>query len=399
MGIDLFSFAEYLAACCEDEGEENPPQPWRRRVEGLRRISQRYLGALLRGALFLIPMKQSARKKIAILGARYGNLGVEERMLGPFGAMLAEGKGLTEEEIIEVSEGAEVILCGGAPKITGSTIKQLPNLRGIVRYGIGVDTVDLQEATRHGIFVANVPDYCIEEVATHALTLTLSWARKLPIAQKSTRSGKWEIGILKPLQSPRDSILGLVGFGRIAQTLASMARRIGFQVHATDPYVDKSVMMKKRITPCRFDDLIRSADFISLHLPLTPQSRHLIGAQTLRRMKPTAYLINTSRGGLIDENALFEALKKGWIAGAALDVLEEEPWNVNSPLRALENLIVTPHSAWYTERAQTELRRKACAEVIRILRGKVPKNLVNGEVLKDKRQSRHWTRGRASVIR
>ncbi len=332
-------------------------------------------------------MKRSSRKKIAILGARYGDLAVEQHMLCPLGATLVEGQGLTEEEIIDISQGAEVILCGGAPKIRGSAIKQLPNLKGIVRYGIGVDTVDLQEATRRGIFVANVPDYCIEEVATHALALILSWARKLPIAQKSTQSGKWETGVLKPLQSPRDSILGLVGFGRIAQTLASMARRIGFQVYATDPYVDKSVMIKKRVSPRRFDDLIRSSDFISLHLPLTPQSRHLIGARTLRRMKPTAYLINTSRGGLIDEKALLPALKKGWIAGAALDVLEEEPWNVNSPLRALENLIVTPHSAWYTERAQTELRRKACAEVTRILRGKVPKNLVNREVLKDRRHT------------
>lgn len=326
---------------------------------------------------------------MAVLGARFGELNIEKKLLGLLGVELVEGSGQDEAESLALCQEAEVILCGGAPKIRGSTIKQLPNLKGIVRYGIGVDTIDLQEAARRGIFVANVPDYCIEEVATHALALILSWARKLPIAQKSTQSGKWEVGVLKPLKSPRDSILGLVGFGRIAQTLASMARRIGFQVYAMDPYVDKSVMMKKRVTPRRFDDLIRSSDFISLHLPLTSQSHHLIDARALRRMKPTAYLINTSRGGLIDEKALFQALKEGRIAGAALDVLEEEPWNVNSPLRALENLIVTPHSAWYTERAQTELRRKACAEVIRILRGKVPKNLVNREVLKDKRHSRN----------
>lgn len=328
-------------------------------------------------------------RRVAVLGARFGELNIEKKLLGFLGVELVEGSGQDEAESLALCQEAEVILCGGAPKIRGSTIKQLPNLKGIVRYGIGVDTIDLQEAARRGIFVANVPDYCIEEVATHALALILSWARKLPIAQKSTQSGKWEVGVLKPLKSPRDSILGLVGFGRIAQTLASMARRIGFQVYATDPYVDKSVMMKKRVTPRRFDDLIRSSDFISLHLPLTSQSHHLIDARALRRMKPTAYLINTSRGGLIDEKALFQALKEGRIAGAALDVLEEEPWNVNSPLRALENLIVTPHSAWYTERAQTELRRKACAEVIRILRGKVPKNLVNREVLKDKRHSRN----------
>jgi D-3-phosphoglycerate dehydrogenase len=321
-------------------------------------------------------------RTVAVLGARFGDLNIEKELLFPVGAQLLEGSGYDERDTITVCQSAEVILCGGAPKIRGSTIKQLPNLKGIVRYGIGVDTIDLREATRRGIFVANVPDYCIEEVATHALAFIVSWVRKLPIAQKSTQSGKWEVGILKPLQSPRDSILGLVGFGRIAQTLASMARRIGFQVYATDPYVDKSVVMKKRVTPLGFDELIRSSDFISLHLPLSSQSHHLIGARTLRRMKPTAYLLNTSRGGLIDEKALFQALKEGWIAGAALDVLEEEPWNINSPLRTLENLIVTPHCAWYTERAQTELRRKACAEVIRILRGRTPKNLVNREVLR-----------------
>jgi D-3-phosphoglycerate dehydrogenase len=320
--------------------------------------------------------------KAVVLGARFGELNIETEILSPLGVELVEGSGKGEAETLSICKDAEVILCGGSPQIRATLIRGLTRLKAIVRYGIGVDTIDLAEATRRGIYVANVPDYCIEEVATHTMALILSWVRKLPIAQKSTQEGKWDVTPLKPLQSPKDLTLGLVGFGRIAQAIARMARGIGFQVCAADPYVDKNVMMKKRVTLLGFDDLIRSSDFISLHLPLSSQNHHLIGARTLRRMKPTAYLINTSRGGLIDENALFEALKKGWIAGAALDVLEEEPWNVNSPLRALENLIVTPHTAWYTERAQTELRRKACAEVIRILRGRTPKNLVNREVLR-----------------
>ncbi len=317
-----------------------------------------------------------------MLGARFGNLDIEKELLLPLGVQLVEGPGSEEEATVSLCHAAEVILCGGAPKIPASLIRRLPELKAIVRYGIGVDTVDLQEATRRGIYVANVPDYCIEEVATHAMALILSWARKLPIAQRSTQEGNWDVGVMKPLQSPCDSIVGLVGFGRIARSLAGKARGIGFRVWATDPYVKKSVMEKKKVRPVPLEQLLEAADFISLHLPLTPHTRHVIGSKALQRMKPTAALINTSRGGLIDEQALFQVLKDRRIAGAALDVLEEEPWKADSPLRSLENLIVTPHSAWYTERAQAELRRKACAEVVRVLKGSVPKNLVNREVLR-----------------
>lgn len=325
-------------------------------------------------------MAMKRARRVAVLGARFGELEIEKKLLSPLGVELVEGSGKEEEETLRLCQNAEVLLCGGAPKIPATLIQRLADLKAIVRYGIGVDTIDLAEATRRGIYVANVPDYCIEEVATHTMALILSWVRKLPIAQKSTQDGKWDVTSLMPLQSPRDLILGLVGFGRIAQALARMARAIGFQVWATDPYVEKADFLKKRVKPVPLNRLLQSADFISLHLPLTPKTHHLIAPETLRLMKPTAYLINCARGGLVDENALQQALQEGWIAGAALDVMEEEPWPADSPLRGLDNLIVTPHSAWYTERAQRELRRKACAEVIRILRGRVPKNLVNPEV-------------------
>lgn len=319
-------------------------------------------------------------RRVAVLGARFGDLKVEEELLGPLGVQLVEGSGREERENLRLCRSAEVILCGGAPQIRASLLRQLPRLKAIVRYGIGVDTIDLAEATRRGIYVANVPDYCIEEVATHAITLILSWARKLPIGQRSTEKGKWDVGLLMPLESPQDLTLGLVGFGRIAQTLARMARAIGFQVWASDPYVKRDDILSKGVKPVPLKRLIQAADFISLHLPLNSTTHHLIGAVRLRLMKPTAYLINTARGGLVDEKTLARALKEGWIAGAALDVLENEPWAPESPLSGLDNLIVTPHCAWYTERSQKELRRKVCAEVIRVLRGGVPKNLVNQEV-------------------
>jgi D-3-phosphoglycerate dehydrogenase / 2-oxoglutarate reductase len=322
-------------------------------------------------------VNRSARKKVAVLGARYGDLVVERRMLGPLGVDLSESRGATEDEIIAASEGAQVILCGGAPKISAAVIRRLPELKAVVRYGIGVDTVDLAECTKRGIYVANVPDYCIEEVATHALTFVLSWSRKLPIAQRTIKNRQWDIAALRPLQSPRDQVLGLLGFGRIAQALCRMSRAIGFQVWANDPYVEKSRIQKRGANPVSLKRLARGADFISLHLPLTTTTRHIIDGTILQAMKPTAYLINTARGDLVDETALGLALKKGWIAGAALDVMEKEPVSQDHPLRSLDNVVITPHCAWYTERSQKELRQKACAEVIRVLRGGVPRNLVN----------------------
>ncbi|HEY7322376.1 MAG TPA: C-terminal binding protein [Candidatus Binatia bacterium] len=322
-------------------------------------------------------MKRSTPKKVAVLGARYGDLSVERRALAPLGVDLSESAGRTEEEIIAASEGAEVILCGGAPKITAAVIRQLPELKAVVRYGIGVDTVDLTECTKRGIYVANVPDYCIDEVATHALTLILNWSRKLPIAQQTIKSGAWDIAPLRPLESPRDQVLGLVGFGRIAQALCRMSRAIGFQVWAHDPYVGKSRIQKKGAKPVSLKQLVRGADFISLHLPLTAKTRHIINAQTLRQMKTTSCLINTARGELVDQDALQQALMDGRIGGAGLDVMEHEPPKGDHPLRFSERIVITPHCAWYTNRSQMELRQKACAEVIRVLRGAVPKHLVN----------------------
>ena len=327
-------------------------------------------------------MKRSAHKKVTVLGARYGDLVVETRALAPLGVNLFESAGTSEEEVIAASEGAEVILCGGAPKITAAVIRRLPELRAVVRYGIGVDTVDLAECSKRGIYVANVPDYCIDEVATHALTLILNWSRKLPIAQQTIKSGSWDIAPLRPLESPGDQVLGLVGFGRIAQALCRMARAIGFQVWAHDPYIEKSRIQKRGAKPISLKHLIAGADFISLHLPLTAKTRHIINAERLREMKATSFLINTARGELVDEKALQHALMEGRIGGAGLDVMEHEPPNSDHPLRFSERVVITPHCAWYTKRSQIELRQKACAEVIRVLRGGVPKHLVNKVALR-----------------
>jgi D-3-phosphoglycerate dehydrogenase len=321
-------------------------------------------------------------KTVAILGTRYGNLAIEERMLRPLGVQLVESPGQSEAEIVRAAAGAQVIVCGGAPKITAAVIRQLPRLKAIIRSGIGVDTIDLAECTRRGVHVANIPDYCIEEVATHALTLILSWSRKLPMAQRTLESGRWDIAALRPLQSSRDQVLGLLGFGRIARALCRMSRAIGFQVWANDPYIDKSRIQKSGAEPVSLKRLVRGADFVSLHLPLTAKTRHIINEERLREMKATAILINTARGELVDEKALQHALQTGRIGGAGLDVMEHEPPQSDHPLRLLQSAVITPHCAWYTERSQKALREKACAEVIRVLRRGVPKNVVNKAALR-----------------
>jgi len=329
----------------------------------------------------IIHVKRSAKKKVAFLGTRYGELAVEHRLLRPFAALLVQAQGQSEAEIINAAHDAQVIVCGGAPKITAAVLRRLPTLKAVVRAGIGIDSIDIEACTRRGIYVVNVPDYCVEEVATHTLTLILSWARKIPASQLITSGGDWNLAPLKPLQSARDLVLGLVGFGRIAQRLCHMARAVGFQVMATDPYVAKSRIHDKGARPVSLNALIRLSDFVTLHLPLSAKTRHIINAERIAKMKRTAYLVNTARGELIDQKALTTALKRGRLAGAALDVMEPEPPTRNHPLRTMENLILTPHCAWYTERSQDELRRRACSEVSRVLRGEVPRNVVNRETM------------------
>ena len=233
-----------------------------------------------------------------------------------------------------------------------------------------------------GCYVANVPDYCIDEVATHALTLTLNWARKLPIAQQTIKNGHWDIAPLRPLQSAQDQVLGLLGFGRIAQALCRMSRAIRISSVGQRSLCREEPHSKKRSHAGFTEALDPRRRLYFASSAAHPKTRHIIDATTLQAMKPTAYLVNTARGELVDETALGLALKKGWIAGAAIDVTEKEPLSQDHPLRSIDNVVITPHCAWYTERSQKTLRQKACAEVIRVLRGGVPKNLVNKAALR-----------------
>jgi D-3-phosphoglycerate dehydrogenase len=248
--------------------------------------------------------------------------------------------------------------------------------RIISRFGIGVDNVDLEAATAAGIVVTKVPDYCIDEVSDHAMALLLAAVRKIPFANRQVHAGEWRMPAVVPIHRLRDRVLGLVGFGRIPQLVAPKARAFGLRVVAYDPYVPDDVFENADVAKVDFPSLLRISDYVSIHSPLVPETRGLFNADAFRQMKPSAYLINTARGPIIDEAALAAALDAKQIAGAAVDVMTQEP-PVGSPLVGRDDVIITPHTSFYSEESLIELQTKAAQEVVRVLTGQPVRNPVN----------------------
>jgi D-3-phosphoglycerate dehydrogenase / 2-oxoglutarate reductase len=227
-----------------------------------------------------------------------------------------------------------------------------------------------------------VPDYCIDEVSDHAMALLLASVRKVDFSNIRVHGGEWKMASAKPIYRIRGTTLGLFGFGRIPQLVVPKAQAFGMKVIATDPFIPKAVMEAAGVECVTFDELVARSDYISIHAPATKETHHKFNADVFRRMKPTAYVVNTARGPLVDEAALVEALNSDRIAGAALDVVEQEPPPVGSPLLGAKNLILTPHTGFYSEEALLELQTKATQEVVRVLGGQHPLNPVNPEALK-----------------
>ena len=318
-------------------------------------------------------------KTVAVLGLRVPALDVEESVLGELGVTLVRALGGSPDEVVDSAREADVILAGSLPRFPAEVLKALPRLKAIVRFGIGVDNIDQREAKARGIAVANVPDYCIPEVATHTVALILAAARRLLSASQSAREGRWAVDAVRPLPPCEAQTVGLVGFGRIAQGVATRLHPFGFRVAAADPAAHESVARALAVEIVPFEALLAKADILSLHVPLTKATRHLLSRQALTQMKTGAYVINTARGGLIDEAALLEALDSGQLAGAALDVFEVEPPAADQPLLHHPRVMVTPHVAWYSERAAIDMRRKAAEEARRFLRGEPLRNPVTSE--------------------
>lgn len=318
------------------------------------------------------------KAKVVITDYVWDSLDVEHRILGEL-ANLSAHKTKTPAEFLPHAADCHALLNTYAGAITAETMAQMPNCLIIARYGIGVDTIDLKAATAAGIIVTNNPTYCIEEVAEHTMALLLACARKIAFYDRAVRAGTWAVPPGKPIFRLAGSTLGLVGFGNIARQVAVRAGAFGMRVLFADPVV-KEGQFKVPGKKEPLEKLLKESDFVSLHPPLTPQTRGMINDQTLALMKPTAFLINCSRGPVVETAALVRALDARRIAGCALDTVDPEPLPDPHPLRGRDNVIITPHAAWYSEQAMVGLQAGAPNEVRRVLTGEWPVNVVNPEV-------------------
>lgn len=292
-------------------------------------------------------------------------------------ARLVEQAAPTEEALVEHARDADAILTLDEP-LTADVIAQLRACRVISRFGIGVDRVDVEAATRHGIVVANVPDYCVDEVSDHALALLLGLARRTHALDAAVRAGTWDTpAVAGDVHRLRGQVLGVVGFGRLGRRLGEKAKALGLRVLVHDPYVGDEEVRRLAAEPVPLDELLGRSDWVSLHLPLTDETRHLVDGAALARMKPTAILVNTARGALVDQAALVDALRHGRLRGAALDVLEREPPARDDPLLELDNVILTSHAAFYSVEALAQMRRTAVENVVQVLTGRPPLFSVN----------------------
>jgi D-3-phosphoglycerate dehydrogenase len=309
----------------------------------------------------------------------FPNLDLARAVVSRAGAELRLASQPTPEGIVAAAREADALLVTYA-KINADMIREMKKCKIISRFGIGVYNVDIEAATRAGIVVTKVPDYCIDEVSDHAMALLLSLVRKIPFSSARAHAGRWEMPAVTPIHRLRGTVLGLVGFGRIPQLVAPKAKAFGMRVMAYDPYVPLNVMEQAGVGRLEFVELLKISDYISIHSPLLPETHHLFSTEVFSQMKPGALLVNTSRGPVVDEAALARALDTKQLAGAALDVLEQEP-PVNSPLFGRENVILTPHTSFYSVESLEELQTKAAEEVVRVLSGQPPRNPVNPEAL------------------
>lgn len=305
---------------------------------------------------------------IAITDSPFPSLDPAKTALARLDPEYRMAKSPAADDILAVARDADAILVTYA-KLSGDLLRQLTKCKAIGRFGLGVDNIDLPAAKACGIAVNYVPDYCLREVSDHAMALLLALARKVTQANALVQSGRWEVPPLVPLRRLDGQVLGLIGFGNIPRALAPKAKSFGLKVLTHDPYVAKDVLDAAGVEGVSFDALLARSDFVSVHAPLLPATRELMNAAAFAQMKKGAYLINTARGPLVDEPALIAALDSGHLGGAALDVVTSEPLPTDSPLLGRDNVILTPHTAFYSVEALEELQTKCASDVARVLSG------------------------------
>ena len=328
--------------------------------------------------------KKNANSKGTILIADYdfGDVNVERAIIEGAGFELVDAQCKSEDEVITKGRNVDGVLTQYAP-ISARVIDAMTRCRVISRYGTGVDIVDVDAATRRGTQVTNAPnEWCAEEVADHAVTLWLAAARKITHYDQAVRRGEWRWQTGQTIRRLRARVFGLLSFGSIARNIAERVRAFGVDIWAHDPFMDQSEIQRQNVRPVSFDQLVEGSDYLMIQAPLTPKTHHLFNRETLRRMKKTAILINTARGPIVEDAAIYQALNEGWIAGAALDDIEEEPakqrdWRPVNPLFRLSNVIITPHAAYYSEESIGTVRKIAAEEAVRVLSGLPARSPVN----------------------
>jgi D-3-phosphoglycerate dehydrogenase len=308
---------------------------------------------------------------IAVTDSPFPSLDPAKQALARVNPEFRMSKSTNADDILAVAHDADAILVTYA-KLTRELLTKLTRCKAIGRFGLGVDNIDLKSAGECGIIVTYVPDYCMQEVSDHAMALLLALARKVPLSNKLVQSGRWEMPAVAPLHRLEGQVLGLIGFGNIPRALAPKAKAFGLKVITHDPFVSKEVLAGAGVEGVSFDDLLARADFISVHAPLLPSTRGLVNAAAFAKMKQGARIVNTARGPLIDEPALIAALDSGHLGGAALDVVTTEPLAKDSPLIGRDNVILTPHTAFYSVEALVELQTKCASDVARVLSGEKP---------------------------
>ncbi len=314
-------------------------------------------------------MQKEGPLQIVVSDCDHASMAPEEAVFGASGIGFRHLRCLSEEALISQCKGVAIVLNQYAPFTARVFAALKPDLRQVVRYGVGVDNIDVAAATAAGVQVCNVPDYGVHEVSNHALGLILAFARKLVFMNAETKAGAWDYRLAIPVRRFSELTVGIVGFGRIGGMLAEKLKSLDCRVIGYDPAYGPGSPEMRNAAWVPFDRLVAESDFITLHCPLTPETYAMFDAAVLKRMKPTAVIINTARGGIIDEAALAAALRGGVLAGAALDVVEREPLAADSPLRGLDNCLLTPHMAWYSEEAGLEMKRKVAEEAVRFATG------------------------------
>lgn len=307
----------------------------------------------------------------------YSDLDIEKKVLEEINCSIYEINSNDEKYIAEKCENADAIIINLAP-ITKKVIDNLKKCKVISRYGIGVDVIDLKAAKTKNIIVCNVSDYCLDEVSDHALALIFTLGRKILLYNNEVKKGKWDaINSGKPITNFRNSILGIIGFGKISRNLYKKSKNIFKNIYVFDPYIKLNDIKKFRVYLTNLQDLLSNSDYISINCPLNNETFHMIGKKELQLMKPTAIIVNTSRGAIIDTEVLYDFLANKRIGGAGLDVLEKEPIDLNNKLLFLDNIIITPHAGFYSESSLKKLKYTAALNVLRVLKNKKPINVVS----------------------